>query len=447
MTADATGAAPAGAEDSRATADAGGGASVGTDEHGIAETTASPRRRGPIAWSAPGFPRLASAWVATNLGDSALFLMVAVWVKELTGSDVAAGFVFVALGLPAILAPFIGMLADRMPRRRLLVANNVLLVPIVLALLLVTGPSQLWLVYTVIFLYSAAGYVTASAQSGILRAMLRDDQLASGNGVLSTIDNGLRLVSPLIGTALYVWLGAPAVVILTASCFAVAAIIVAGLPIGATPPERMPSRGYVRELVAGFEKLFAPRSLRLVTIAAAIGFGATGLLNIIVFPALDAMDADPAAIGVLVPLQGAGAVVGGILSATIVTRWGEGWAASFGLVLLAAGSLPFVSGSVVLAGVGMVIMGFGIPIAVVAFSTLRQRLTADEFQGRTAAAGNVTINLPQTMASIIGAGLLAAIDYRMLILTSVAAVLAGAIIAAFAGRAGRRHPEPAAAPA
>ncbi|MFB7885943.1 MFS transporter [Microbacterium sp. NPDC056057] len=390
--------------------------------------------RGPVAWSAPGFPRLAAGWVATNLGDSALFLMVAVWVKELTGSDVAAGFVFVALGLPAILAPFIGMLADRMPRRRLLVLNNVALVPLVLSLLLVSGTAQLWLVYAVVFLYSAAGYVTASAQSGIIRAMLRDDQLASGNGVLSTIDNGLRLVSPLIGTALYVWLGAPAVIVLTAACFAVAAVIVAGLPVGGAAPEREPGRGYVRELVAGFEQLFAPQSLRVITIAAAIGFGATGLLNIIVFPALDAMHADPVAIGVLVPVQGAGAVLGGLLSATVVTRWGEGRSAALGLLLLAVGSVPFAFGSVVLGGAGMFVMGIGIPITVVAFSTLRQRLTPDALQGRTGAAANVVVNLPQTLVSIAGAGLLLVVDYRALIWLAVGAVLIGAATALRARR-------------
>jgi MFS family permease len=372
--------------------------------------------------------------VATNLGDSALFLMVAVWVKELTGSDVAAGFVFVALGLPAILAPFIGMMADRMPRRRLLVINNVALVPVVLSLLLVSGAGQLWLVYAVVFVYSAAGYVTASAQAGIIRAMLRDDQLAAGNGVLSTIDNGLRLVSPLIGTALYVWLGAPAVIVLTAACFAVAAIVVAGLPVGAAAPEHGAQRGYFRELLAGFEQLFAPQSLRVVTIAAAIGFGATGLLNIVVFPALDAMHADPVAIGVLVPIQGAGAVLGGILSATIVTRWGEGRAAALGLVLVAAGSVPFAFDSVVLGGAGMFVMGIGIPITVVAFSTLRQRMTPDALQGRTGAAANVLVNLPQTLVSIIGAGLLVFVDYRVLIWVAVGAVIVGAATALRARR-------------
>jgi MFS family permease len=326
------------------------------------------------------------------------------------------------------------MMADRMPRRRLLVINNVALAPVVLSLLLVSGAGQLWLVYAVVFVYSAAGYVTASAQSGIIRAMLRDDQLASGNGVLSTIDNGLRLVSPLIGTALYVWLGAPAVIVLTAACFAVAAIIVAGLPVGAEAPERGVQRGYFRELVAGFEQLFAPQSLRVVTIAAAIGFGATGLLNIVVFPALDAMHADPVAIGVLVPIQGAGAVLGGILSATIVTRWGEGRAAALGLMLVAAGSVPFAFDSVVLGGAGMFVMGIGIPITVVAFSTLRQRMTPDALQGRTGAAANVLVNLPQTLVSIIGAGLLVFVDYRVLIWAAVGAVIVGAATALRARR-------------
>ncbi|NYE18479.1 MFS transporter [Microbacterium immunditiarum] len=394
---------------------------------------AAPRRnRLPIAFEAPGFGRLSTAWVFTNLGDSALYLMVAVWVKQFTGSDVAAAFVFVALGVPAILAPFIGMIADRVSRKRLLVANNVAMALIVLSLLLVDGSSQLWLIYVVIFLYSAGGYVTAAAQSGIIRGMLRDDQLASGNGVLSTIDNGLRLISPLIGTALYVAFGAHAVVLLTASCFAACAVALIGLPVGDAAPEHTESRGYVRELVAGFEHIFRIVPLRRLTFAIAVAFGATGLMNVIIFPALDAMKADAAAIGWLVPLQGVGALVGGILSATLVTRLGEGRAAALGLVMLALGSALLPLGSLPIAACGMVVAGFGIPITVVGFATMRQRLTPDALQGRTAAAANVSINVPQTAVSIVGAGLLAIADYRVLIWVTVAAVLLGAVLAATA---------------
>lgn len=384
-------------------------------------------------WQAPGFRRLAGAWVFTNLADSALFLMAAVWVKELTGSDVAGAFVFVALGLPAVLAPFLGMLADRLPRKRLLVASNLLLVPVILTLLLVGLADTIWIVYAAVFVYSSCGYLTAAAQSGIIRTMLSDQQLASGNGILSTVDNALRLVSPLIGTALYVWIGPQAVVALTAGCFGLAAAILAALPVGTAVPERTSARsgvrGYLRELGAGFEHLYRVRPLRMLTIAIAIAFGATGILNIAVFAVLDAMSVDPAVLGLLMPLQGVGAVVGGLLSAWVVTRLGEGRAAALGMLLVAAGTVPLLGTSVWLAGAGLVVMGLGIPVVVVAFVTLRQRATPDELQGRASAAGNVMFNLPQTVVSIVGAALLAAIDYRVLLGVTIAAVLAGGAIA------------------
>jgi len=383
-------------------------------------------------WSAPGFRRLATAWVFSNLGDSALFLMAAVWVKDLTGSDIAGAFVFVALGIPAVLAPFLGMLADRFPRKRLLVLSNTLLVPIILSLLLVTGPDQVWLVYLVVLLYGSCGYLTAAAQSGIIRSMLRDDQLAKGNGILSTIDNALRLVSPLVGTALYVWIGPQAVVALTAACFAIAAVILAGLSVASsTVPRAVIAgfRGFLRELGAGFAQLYRVPPLRLLTIAIVVAFGATGILNIAVFAVLDAMQADAAVLGVLMPLQGAGAVAGGALSALVVTRFGEGRAAALGMVLVAIGTAPLLGPSVWLAGAGMVIMGIGLPIVVVSFVTLRQRSTPDELQGRTAAAGNVAFNVPQTAVSIAGAGMLAVVDYRVLIALTIVDLVAGGVVA------------------
>lgn len=382
-------------------------------------------------WSAPGFRRLATAWVFTNLADGALFLMAAVWVKQLTGSDVAGAFVFVALGVPALLAPFLGMLADRMPRKRLVVASNIALVPVILSMLFVTGPEQVWIVYAAILVYSSCGYLTIAAQSGIVRGMLSDDQLAPGNGILSTIDNALRLVSPLVGTGMYVWLGPDAVLWLTAACFAVAAVILSGLRVTEVleRTEISGAREYLRELGAGFAQLYRVRPLRLLTVAIVIAFGATGILNIAVFAVIDGLHADPAVLGVLMPLQGAGAVVGGLLSATIVTRVGEGRAAAIGMVLTAIGTIPLLGGSIWLAGAGMVVMGIGIPIVVVSFVTLRQRSTPDELQGRTAAAGNVAFNLPQTLVSIVGAGLLAAVDYRILIGFTVVALLAGAVVA------------------
>ncbi len=78
----------------------------------------------------------------------------------------------------------------------------------------------------------------------------------------------------------------------------------------------------MRELGAGFAHLFRTPGLGKLTLAITIAFGATGLLNVIMFPALDRMGVEPAALRVLLPLQGAGAVLGGLLSAGAIKRWG-----------------------------------------------------------------------------------------------------------------------------
>ena len=64
-------------------------------------------------------------------------------------------------------------------------------------------PATCWLIYAVTFGYGFLGYVTSAAGTGLVRDLLDDDQLASGNGVLSTIDQGMRLLSPLAGAAVY----------------------------------------------------------------------------------------------------------------------------------------------------------------------------------------------------------------------------------------------------
>ena len=78
--------------------------------------------RGPLRNSA--FRRLLAGWSVGNFADSVLFLTLAIWAKELTGSSSAAGLIFLTLAAPVLLAPVIGLIADRTSRKRLLVLGN-----------------------------------------------------------------------------------------------------------------------------------------------------------------------------------------------------------------------------------------------------------------------------------------------------------------------------------
>jgi hypothetical protein len=90
------------------------------------------------------FLRLLIGNSVSSFGDSALYLSLGVWAKDLTGSNAAAGAIFLAQGLPCLAAPLAGQLTDRVRRRPLLIVTNAIAGAAVLALLIVHSRADLW---------------------------------------------------------------------------------------------------------------------------------------------------------------------------------------------------------------------------------------------------------------------------------------------------------------
>lgn len=397
---------------------------------------ASPFRR-------PAFRRLTVGWIATNLGDSALYIMLAVWVRQLTGSDGAGALVFLALGAPTLLAPIVGHVVDRVSRRWLLIWANVGGAVLVASLLLVQGSEQVWLIFVVTFGYGLVANVTGAAQSGLLRDLLPDDELGSANGAFSSIDNAMRIVSPPLGTVLYVALGPWAVALLTSACFVATAIVLLTTRVDESPAVLEDAHEpWVRQVTVGFRQLLSDPTLRLLTIVMTLAFAANGLLNATVFPFVEVgTGAGPEALGPLQAVQGAGAVVGGLTAAAVMRRTGERLLVAWGLALLGAGLVVGLAVLIVqpdaawMRWAGMsgaqLLIGFSVPWAIVGVVTYRQRVTPPRLQGRTSAALNAAINVPQLGFLALGAALLAVVDFRILIaICAVAMVAAGIVCAA-----------------
>jgi MFS family permease len=375
------------------------------------------------ALSVAPFRRLALGWVFSNTGDSVLYLTLAIWMKDLTGSDAAAGLVFLFLGLPVLLAPFAGQLADRVRRRRLVVAVNLVEAAVVTSLLLVHDRGDAWIVYAVTFVYGVLTYVTSAAGSGLVRDLLDDDLLASGNGVLVTIDQGLRMISPLVGAGAYAVWGGGAIAAVTAGMLVVAAGVVATVRVEESAPAA-PVHGFWREMAAGFHHIAGVPLLKRVTTSMAVAFAITGLANTAIFALIDqGLGRSSAFFGVLAAVQGAGSVVGGITAAALVGRLGERRAVALGLGLLGA-----TLGLAVVARTGPVLVclllgGLSIPWIVVGYGTMRQRLTPPRLQGRVASAASMALNGPQTIGTALGAVLIAVVDYRILIVVMGVVIL------------------------
>ena len=140
------------------------------------------------------FRLLYAGQTLSMFGDMAMLIVLAMWAKELTGSNGVAGSVFAALVVPSLLAPLGGVLIDRFRRRTVMIVADLATAAVVLLLLLVDGRQDLWLLYVVAFLYGASLVAFSSARSALLSTMLPEEQLGQANGALGTVREALRLV-------------------------------------------------------------------------------------------------------------------------------------------------------------------------------------------------------------------------------------------------------------
>jgi Na+/melibiose symporter-like transporter len=349
-------------------------------------------------------------------GDSCLWLAMGIWVKTLSGSNAAAGLTFFFFTAPTLAAPLSGLLADRVRRRPLLLATDALTAGAVLLLLLVHGPGQVWLIYVVMAVYGLSYSVLGPAQCALLTLMVPEELLPDANGTLRTAQEALRLIGPLTGAALFVAVGAHVIAAIDATTFAVAAFAVLRVRVSESAPHRMEYRWH-RELIAGIRHVFGTLQLRQVVIAGAISTTVFGFAETITYAvAGSGLHHRPVFVGVLVAVQGIGAVVGGPTAPTLVRRLGEGRLVAIGLLAAAVGAVLEMPPALTPVIAGFILFGIAIPWIVVALISLTQRLTPNDLQGRAYAAVDTLITTPQTMSIALGAGLIAVTGYRVLLI-------------------------------
>jgi len=356
------------------------------------------------------------------LGDSALWLAMGIWVKILTGSNSAAGLTFFAFICGVMTAPLSGMIADRLRRRPLLIAANLGAAALVCALLLVHGRGQVWIIYAVMFGYGAANGLLGAAQTALLTDLVPGDLLGEANAALQMLSQGLRLISPLLGAGLLAWVGARPVILLDAGTFGVAAVSVLALRLREPRPRRAPVR-WRGEFSAGMRHVARTPALRRPLVACLIAVTVFGFFETVPFAVVgQGLHRSPAFLGVLNSLQGAGALVGGALAALVMRRTSERALMAGGLAACAAAALLLLTGSLPLVLAGMAAIGLCIVWINVGAVTLIQRRTPGPLIGRVDAALEFAIVVPQAASIALGAALIAAVNYRILLIAMAAVI-------------------------
>ena len=345
-------------------------------------------------------------------GDTAMFLALGIWTKELTHSNAQAGLAFFFGALASLFSPFAGMVVDRARRRPTLIAVNFASAAGVLLLLAVQSSSELWIIYLTMFLYGIAGTFIGSAQSAFLTVLLPADQLGDANGYLRTVREGLRLIAPLAGAGLFVLVGGHWIAVLDSATFAIAGVSILMLQVREERPIRERTH-FIEELMGGFHHVVRTPILKRMVIALAVALSVVGFTETAIFAiASNELHRPASFIGVIMSAQGVGAIIGGPLSAPMMRRIGERWLSGIGLILVAIGALLFQAGSLVAVLAGAIVFGLALPPLLVGAFTLIQVRTPDELQGRAFSAFDLIASLPQTISIAVGASLITVLGYR-----------------------------------
>jgi MFS family permease len=357
------------------------------------------------------------------LGDTALWLALALWARELTGSASAGGLVIFCLALPQLASPLSGLLVDRVRRRSLLLAVNPLTAVAVLPLLAVHGRSDLWILYAVAFAYGVSYTLLGAGQSALLATMLPEDLLGPANTVLQTVREGLRLVAPVLGVGLFTLAGGRAVALVDAATFVVATVALLALRFREPPPHphREPWRAAV---AAGARHVRRTPVLRQLALGGAGALLVIGFSETLLFAIPQGLHRPPSFAGALMFAGGVGAVCGAVTTTRVMASRGAGRMGGLGIAVLAIGTLATADSRVAVVLFGKMLFGFGLPWMLVALYTLIQRESPAHLQGRVYSAMEIALGLPQTLSIALGAALATQVDYRVLIVTE--AVVAGA---------------------
>jgi MFS family permease len=212
----------------------------------------------------PHFRRIFLAQSISTLGDNVAPIAIAFAVLATTHSASALGLVLAARTLPLVVFVLIGgAWADRLPRKRLMIASDLIRLATqgTFALLLFLPAPALW---AMIVLQAANGAATAffrPASSGLIKEAVTVGERQSANGLLSATNNLTSILGPLIAAFLIALVGNGWAVGIDAASFGLSAFFLSRVIV---PPRVFRERiGIFREIAEGFGTIIQHRWLGL----------------------------------------------------------------------------------------------------------------------------------------------------------------------------------------
>ncbi|HXG76633.1 MAG TPA: MFS transporter [Gaiellaceae bacterium] len=340
------------------------------------------------------YRRLWAAHTVSVLGDAVtLVAFPTIAVVSLEASPFLVG-VLGAAGSAAWLVVSLaaGVWVDRLPRRRVLVAADVVRFGLVASIPAahVAGVLTVWQLLAVAGLAGVCSVFFSLASTAYVTESVEPDDLTQANARLELTFSAAQLAGPSAGGGLIAVVGAPLAVAADALSFAVSALFLSGGPRPAPPPAAAPRRSFAQDLRAGVRETRRQPVLLRTTAAAGLANAGLAMTQAAIFLfAFRGLGLGPAEVGIAFTAAAVGTLAGAAVAERITRALGTARTLPLATLLEALPGLLFP-----LALLGAPLLWLALPLSLrfffgpiwnVGAITLRQRLVGSQLQARVTA--------------------------------------------------------------
>jgi len=342
-----------------------------------------------------GFTFVWAGQLISVLASSMSGFALSIWMFQKTGSATAMSGMQVSFILPFMLiTPFAGAMVDRYNRKLMMMVSDLASVLATLGVLILqaTGQLQFWHLYVANILYGLGNAFQWPAYSAAIATMIPKEKYGRANGMLSLIDSGPAVFSPILAGALLPFVGLTWILLIDVLTFflAIGVLLFVHIPQPEKTVEGQAGKGSIlKEAAYGFKYIFDRPSLRVyLTVILSLNL-ASGFSNAVYAPMiLSRTNQDSVTFGAVLTA----AAIGGVLGGLIMSAWGgfkrriytmlAGW-----VIFSVAGYIVFgISRWPILWIVTTLIGNMTFPITNGAAQAIWQSKVAPDVQGRVFAA-------------------------------------------------------------
>jgi predicted MFS family arabinose efflux permease len=344
-------------------------------------------------------------------------------VQNLHFSAIQLGFLLSLEGLPTVLFGLVsGVLVDRIPRRRLLIACD-----FARFLILLLVPLLYWLdmlhataLYTIAFVVSSLTVFFDTAFLSYVPTVIEKSDLSQGNSRLAVGQSVAETVGPGVAGSIMSLIGAPGAILLDALSYLWSFFMIC---LVRHEPEQNRidhiDEPFFAALKNGLAFVLTHRLLILIALGGMIW-------HIVYFALLPGLylwlqrdiGASSAQIGFVLSAIGIGAVISAPLASMLRRRIGPLPALTLTQLIAVASilAIPLAKSSsqadLAVAGLALAIMGGSSTIASIMHVTLRQEVTPEPLLGRMTSAIRLIVWGSIPVGSLIGGALFGAVAYQ-----------------------------------